>query len=533
MNILVVDDELPAIEGTLTAVEWDKLGFEQVLTAYSSSEAQAVMGEHPVHILLCDIEMPRGSGIDLLRWAKARYPATEAIFLTAHADFAYAKQAVQLGCLEYVLKPVAPEELELVLEKAIHKINQNRESVKYRQYGQFWLQNKPLVVERYWLDILNRAIPSSPEAIRKAAEERSIPYRDDAKVLPILFKVQRWYKPFGLRDEKLMEYALRNAAEETIRRIHPETVVISVDRGVLLAVLDATDGSPAQTALKTSLESYIATCNLYLNCDLSLYVGETTPIAGLTATMDRLHAADKNNVAVMNKVFLPEQRLPLSSRAKLPDFKLWSTMMAEGQKDALRFEIGRYERQMSGDDGIDAAFLTRLHQDFLQTVYYVLQVKGIQAHQLFNDAASLEMSASAVRSVSAMFAWIGHVVHKACSYMADVGQSDTVMGKVKRYIARHIEDELTREEIANHVFLNPDYLTRIVKKETGMPVSEYIQRERMEHAKELLAKTDLSISHIAMQVGYKHFSQFSKIFRKHADMNPGDYRRSHGHKGDA
>ena len=81
-----------------------------------------------------------------------------------------------------------------------------------------------------------------------------------------------------------------------------------------------------------------------------------------------------------------------------------------------------------------------------------------------------------------------------------------------------------RGDIAGYVYLNPDYMTRIVKKETGLPISEYIQRERMEAAMKLIDKTELSISSVAAEVGYQHFSHFSKVFRKHTGMSPMEYR---------
>ncbi|MGO4274510.1 helix-turn-helix transcriptional regulator, partial [Paenibacillus sp. TAF58] len=84
-----------------------------------------------------------------------------------------------------------------------------------------------------------------------------------------------------------------------------------------------------------------------------------------------------------------------------------------------------------------------------------------------------------------------------------------------------------REEIANHVFLNPDYLTRIFKKETGMAVSDYLFHERLKLAQELLAKTDMPISAVASHIGYANFSHFSRMFKKHTDLNPIEYRQLH------
>lgn len=158
-------------------------------------------------------------------------------------------------------------------------------------------------------------------------------------------------------------------------------------------------------------------------------------------------------------------------------------------------------------------------------VYVVLQAKGIQAHQLFNDKQTQELSIKAARMIPDLFYWVNFVIEKTCDYMVAVELKDSIMDKVRRYVAQHINnEELTCEEIANFVFLNPDYLTRIVKRETGLPLNEYIQNQRIALAKELLIKTNLPVSEIATRVGYMHFSQFSKIFKKHVDMTPIQFR---------
>lgn len=123
MKTLLVDDEILAIEGTLSVINWEKLGIHTVFSANSFDEAKTVFETNGVDILICDIEMPQRSGIDLLHWVRENHSETEVIFLTAHADFKYAQQAIQLGCLDYLLKPIESEILEKILDKAITKIN--------------------------------------------------------------------------------------------------------------------------------------------------------------------------------------------------------------------------------------------------------------------------------------------------------------------------------------------------------------------------------------------------------------------------
>lgn len=63
------------------------------------------------------------------------------------------------------------------------------------------------------------------------------------------------------------------------------------------------------------------------------------------------------------------------------------------------------------------------------------------------------------------------------------------------------------------------------KKEIGMNISEYVLQERVNMAKEMLTKTDLTVGSIAASVGYNNFSHFSKMFKKATEINPKDYRR--------
>ena len=65
--------------------------------------------------------MPNGSGIDLVSWMKEHSREIICVFLTCHSDFSYAKRAISLGVLDYLLKPVDYDELEEVIEKAIQK----------------------------------------------------------------------------------------------------------------------------------------------------------------------------------------------------------------------------------------------------------------------------------------------------------------------------------------------------------------------------------------------------------------------------
>ena len=96
-----------------------------------------------------------------------------------------------------------------------------------------------------------------------------------------------------------------------------------------------------------------------------------------------------------------------------------------------------------------------------------------------------------------------------------------------RYIDENLSQNPSRAEIAEHVHLNEDYLTRIFKKKTGYSLKNYIMKEKINLAKELLGNTNISISLIALKAGFTNFSHFSYTFKKLEGITPNEYRAKH------
>ena len=101
--------------------------------------------------------------------------------------------------------------------------------------------------------------------------------------------------------------------------------------------------------------------------------------------------------------------------------------------------------------------------------------------------------------------------------------------KVKTYIETHFKEELTRESLASEVFMNPDYLSKLFKKNTGSSLMDYVTKVRIERAKELLERTVLTISEIAIETGYSNTAYFTKMFKKYTNgVTPREYRKGLG-----
>lgn len=139
MNLLIIDDEIETINGIMTGICWENLHFSEVYKATCVEEGMKIFKTKQIDIVLCDIEMPDGSGLDLLAWVRENYENTICIVLTCHEEFGYAKQAIGLQCKDYILKPVIYGELEHKLSEIEAEIRKEREENRYQDLGRTWL----------------------------------------------------------------------------------------------------------------------------------------------------------------------------------------------------------------------------------------------------------------------------------------------------------------------------------------------------------------------------------------------------------
>jgi two-component system, response regulator YesN len=521
-RILIVDDERQVLEGLASAIDWAALRAEAPLLAEDAAGAQAIFGRAPVDIMICDIEMPGTNGIELLSWAKERYPETEELILTCHADFKYAQQAVQLGIFDYVLKPIRYAQLEAILARLIEKIDTRRSMASFSRFGQFWLRNQSLLAERFWLDILNQTIASDEGEIARVAAERDLPFDVGGTFLPVLVRVRGWPKDSSLREKRNLEYEERKAAEKLLVEPLGGGLVARIGESGFLVLLAANDELD-RAALWSGCAAFAEESRARLGCDAACYIGDPARAAGMAEIYARLEHLADDDVALSSSVS-DLHRLPgLPSRVALPDLNALAPLLAAGASDSV---IERAEAYLDRwGDKFDAQALETFVQDFLQMLLSVLRDKGVPAHLIgaTRTSAGAEKPPATVPDAKA---WLRSAVRKGAEAIRErQREGQSAAERAREYIKAHIDEDLSRDSIASEVNVNPDHLSRLMKRETGLSVSEYLLRERLEMAKRLVAETDLSIGDIASRSGYSSFSHFSRIFRESTGLSPIDYRK--------
>lgn len=121
MTVILIDDEAVAVNALKRRVDWEKYGIHRVLIAESMKQAQEVFRQEHIDAMLCDIEMPQGNGLELYEWVKIYYPEVECIYITCHPEYEYMRKAMQLGSVDYILKPIDYQELDQVLDRMVRR----------------------------------------------------------------------------------------------------------------------------------------------------------------------------------------------------------------------------------------------------------------------------------------------------------------------------------------------------------------------------------------------------------------------------
>ncbi|MFD2671497.1 response regulator [Marinicrinis sediminis] len=176
----------------------------------------------------------------------------------------------------------------------------------------------------------------------------------------------------------------------------------------------------------------------------------------------------------------------------------------------------------------DEGVIHKMGQDFLSMLQEFMTEHKLEAEKVWG-VERLEQVAQMYewRTVQTAVARIGRLYEQAIDVVTEQHKNRhrLNLAEVQAYIDRHYLDAITLESIANHFFISKEYLSRAFKSFTAERVSDYIQRKRMEKARELIVEQKLAIKHAAHMTGYEDIAYFYRVFKKHYGMTPGDLRK--------
>lgn len=527
MELLIVDDEESALLAVTRGVHWEKLDFTAIYTALDIAEAKELLVNHEISVLLCDIEMPMGSGLELLEWVNDNEICVSCIFMTCHADFGYAQQALHMGSFEYILKPVDFMHLEEVLKTAALESISRRQLKRERAY---WEKGRMAVKKQFWRDLFVGDIAVNERSIRSYLSANDLEIPVHGQFLPVLVSPKWRREEKTAEDQKLMGYALRKVAEEVFRLEFTISDVEAMLQEKVIVILQMKEGvelSARSGQIRKCCEIIQSMGEQHLHVQVCCYVGEWGTVCDIPNQIEMLQKLDFNNIVWYKTILFADQRKEFPQGFKYKDFFSGQYRKSQGSDMKILEEVRQILLSHRTEIPMDEEFI----EQFFMGFYYMLndfsRKNNVFLGEVVEERENRRLILKAGNSVEDLLEWIQYI-EDVIQFLEKPGEAgENPVDKVREYVRGHLKEECSVEKIAGQVHLNPDYLNRIFKKETGMSLSQYVITQKMERAKWLLRHTDWQIGEVAVAVGYLNYSSFNKSFRKAVGQSPQDYKMFH------
>lgn len=522
MTVLLVDDQISILSGLISGLEWDKLGVTVIKTADNASHAKEILKQEQVDIMLCDIEMPGENGLSLLRWARKRGLNFICVFLTSHANFLYAKEAIQLDCFDYILQPARYDEIQATISKAIDRAKASGIEKKLEQYGAVAKNHGAGLFQNLFSDWINGKpleIPTLQSVLRQLGQK----LLDDNDCFFIWGHLLRWHSNIWSTHDWV--YALNNIITEFCTTQQYGALSFSIDHSSLGWFVYAPQGRFFHTedTLAPLRDVYETITNL-LNCDFAFYVTPFTTLDKTDGMSALLQDAKQNNVLLKTGIFyLNKHSDPIHVDKFLDIMQLcrWELLLTEGQGQSACDEVCGYLDLIAKNKAVSQETLSGFWIQFQQAILNAARSLNLNPHEI----VMLLKKGTKAQSLQEMKATVNALVACFPTSEASISHSKRVVQQVSKFVEDHMNQPLSISDIATHFFINSDYLSRMFKTETGISLKEYIIQQKMQSARILLRTTVLPVNVIASRLGYDNYSYFSQVYRKMMGISPKDERR--------
>jgi len=270
LNLLIVDDQITVTDSLKEGLSGRTAGIEEIFTANSAEVARLIMKSFPVDIILADIEMPEENGLSLLKWTLEEFPEMVGIFLTSHAEFAYAKEAIRLGCFDYIMQPARMEEIEAVLERAVREAQKKKRAARPAENRLRLHDQTETILELLLVKARENKTPECEKLYGKLRELFSADY-DSCVFRTAQVRIVRMEKQNNAWDEELIKLVFHNVLEELLSESKSSVIAVREEMGSY-CLTAASDGVRLNGEQWTAaIKSFCEFINSYMDFRIAVY----------------------------------------------------------------------------------------------------------------------------------------------------------------------------------------------------------------------------------------------------------------------
>ena len=528
-RIMIADDEGIVIDSLRVIIERSWPEHCVVESAKTGRSVIQLAERFRPDIAFMDIQMPGLNGIDAIEEIQKTNPTTQFIILSAYDKFDYAKKALSLGVMEYMMKPFNAQKINDCLERAMKKVDQERS----RRASD--LENKeklktvlPILENGFLHSILFENFRDNTEEIMKFKELLDIrqeygyivmiEYGDTLEDGNLTNPIGASVKAHGFYQE------LREITQEFFDCLTGQAVA---NRVILLVPCDQPEAEYGERIqIIERGRNMLNKLRRRIDAQFRIGIGTIKPMEEFPASYNEAQRAMKStrrsvahikDIATINEAdrdgYPEDNEKRMIALVRNGNFQ-GASQMAAGVTDYL-FQVYSDHPDAIKNRLLELVFEAwhqlpdekRYGKPFLESPGYYQEVTRL------SNSADLQQ-------------WFLDKIKMICAEgrTDESGKNNRIINAAKAYIESNFHRDISLEEVSRTINISPYYFSRMFKEETGVTFIEYVTEERIKRARQLLEDRRLSIKEVCLESGYSDPNYFSRIFKKAEGVTPTEYR---------
>lgn len=523
---MLADDEGIVIDSLKFIIDKNFKGLCNVEAAMSGRSVIELCEKFRPDIAIMDIQMPGINGIEAMKEIRKTNSSIVFIVMTAYDKFNYAKEAINLGVMEYLTKPVNHTVIVEVLQKAMDQIEMERQ----KRSNDLMIREKleiviPIIESDFIYSVL-----SGEDFLRETLNFKELlGIKEENGFMMVL--------EFG---DAFVEGTLTNPAGVSVKAQSYYSLIRDIIKGTFTCVVGPIMVNriavfiPSQKSqleyddrielIETS-RGLLRELTKKIDLQFKIGIGSLTSFSNLSDSYkEAMNAAHSSKGRVAHVKDLPigceyEEDYPIQTEKALFD------MLEKGSLEGTKEKANNFFDWMVMNYP-DCEMDIKLK--VLEFILFAEQKAFLSGGMTYyfkyrQDYLSTLMS---IENYEQLRAWFLDKVSEACRNLTTKKeeQASGIIAKAKAYIEENYHKDISLDDVSRSVDISPYYFSKLFKEETGENFIEYLTTVRIEHAKKLLHQRDLSIKNIGIDTGYSDPNYFSRIFKKYVGITPTEYR---------
>ncbi len=525
-KVVVVDDEARQSRGLKNILMQSFKGVKAEAFTEAESAMEYIRNEK-VRIVITDICMPEIDGLELTKRIKDEDGGAKIILLTGFAEFEYARKAITLGAFDYLLKPLNPDKLKEVLDRAVSELD--AEAVLNAQHEHMQKQ-LDMTLPVYMEKLLNQWVYGWASEEEKKEIEKIIPVGKNGFIIATrlwgLHKLQMTLEKEQFKDRKnQIIWWMRQLFQKPYHTLSFFSQIVQETMITVVTYEGEINELPPCFKYRRLNENMPEFLKKNGQDELKITIGIGNIYSDLPYHVEQCYKSAVN--VLQYGFYFPDTQVLKASYLLPRQIKQINISLAEEEliKEALRDGD-----RNKAEDALEAILERCINNGYPEPKHLKISCENLLRHVSLSLQSELIWFSEETDSADDTY---DTLVERAKAYLAALAEEvnlkkagkNTEFGvKFQNYLNTRYKDDISLDNIAEHFHLTPAYFSALVKEVTGTSFSKSLIQVRINKAKEMLRETDRKIYTIAKENGFNDVKYFNRVFKKEIGITPIQYR---------